>query len=475
MPDEECMHFPGIAYDGQIAWALMKHNNLVETSLVYKNASPSSMLLRKAETLAQHGSLNERQIEQLEGRFQVRLPRFERRIFNGTPWTDTTTTNLSGSGTVTLVSSSADTANTTITGLGEESDMAGRRGAGTDATRELLRTALTTEPVPEDEDVEASTEAEAEGTTEATETAAEADETAEVTADETASADEPVEAHTEVAPEVEAAAEPDASTDVAVEEVVSEAPEVEAEAEVATEAETETAEAEAVSEAAVADVSESTSTEPETKEGDQPSSESTRAEDVISDFANAAEQLAAALARNPDAFDSGALAVAARAERSVDIALIDAGCDTTAGSHVSRTYETRSRHLREALGGDLTVEAIRSLVGRANLGDTLYEELVKDAVAARTGVQGEAFNAPKYRDILMVARDVGYVKDEIASWKDMKKDRFTAGRSVVPRQPVDIKSKADERKTLPEAPATLPANNGRGAPAMGSILEPRKK
>lgn len=446
MPDEECSHFPGIAYDGQIAWALMKNNTLVETSLVYKNASPSSMLLRKAEALASRGSLSEAQIEQLEGRFQVRLPRFQQRLYT---FSTSTPTAIESS----LTSNTSSTANATVTVTGtEESDMAGRRRGGDNATRELAREALTAEPTPEQEDAaEAEAETEVETTDEASRTVEEQVETPEDEGEGEAE-DETESGETEdEAPEVEAEAEPE------VEESVEEP--------VAAEAEVPEAE---VSEEPEAEVSESADDE------EVATSETSRVEDVVADFGHAAERLAAALARNPDAFDSGALAVAARAERAVDLALIDAGCDTTAGGYVARTFETRSKHLNEALGEPMTVEAIRRLQANATLGETLYEELVKDAVAARTTSQGESFNKDKYRDLLMAARDVAYVKEEIDSWKEAKKDRFTPGRSVVPRQPVDVRSTKDERKTLPEAPAAA-GSKGRGAPSMSSILEPRKK
>lgn len=462
MPDEECSHFPGVAYEGQIAWALMKNNTLVETSLVYKNASPSSMLLRKAEALASRGSLSPAQIEQLEGRFQVRLPRYERAI-----WPVVTTSASNDTTTVQLVTTGTSNS-TTVSGT-EESDMAGRRRGGDDTTRELAREALTAEPVPEQDDA-----AEAEGEERETnpdtqpepqdqpDAGAETDADADAETDGDAAAEET----TADAPETGDAAAEDGEAAEGVSESPDAAEPAVAEADASEEAEA----PEATSEAATAEAPEVEATS-ESTEG---TPETTRAEDAIEEFAYSAERLATALVRNPDAFDSGALAVAARAERAVDLALIDAGCDTTAGGYVARTFETRSRHLNEALGEPLTVEAIRRLQASATLGETLYEELVKDAVAARTSVQGESFNAPKYRDLLMAARDVAYVKEEIDSWKEAKKDRFTPGRSVVPRQPVDVHSTKDERKSLPEAPAASGAK-GRGAPSMSSILEPRKK
>lgn len=81
---EKCEHFPGVEYkDAGVAWADMEDNDLLETSMVYKNASPGAMLLRKAEGLAVRGLLPAADIARIEERFAHALPRFERRVFTG--------------------------------------------------------------------------------------------------------------------------------------------------------------------------------------------------------------------------------------------------------------------------------------------------------------------------------------------------------------------------------------------------------
>lgn len=477
MPDEECNHFPGIAYDDgkgakQIAWALMKNNTLVETSLVYKNASPSSMLLRKAEALASRGQLSAKAIDQLESRFQVRLPRYQQRV-----WTQPVeTSGTAGVSNVISTTTNGSTWYTTVTAAGEETvqeelDMAGRRRGGDDAARELAREALTAEPEPTQEesaetDGEAVSDAEIQPTDAAPETDAPVSESVDET--EVAGTDEGAEEPTEAAAEAEAAEAPADETPETPDATEATEPETpDAVSEASEPAEEREAEAEVAAEAAAPAGEES--------EGDEdPKNESTREEDVVATFVAAADRLVSSLARSPDAFDSGQLAVTARAERAIDLALIDAGCDVTVGSHVARVFETRSKAISEQLGTPITVEAIRSLQARADLGDTLYEELVKDAVAARTGAQGESFNAPKYRDLLMSARDVAYVKEEIASWKDAKGARFTPGRQSTPRPVADVRPTKEELKRLPEAPAGL--GSTKASPARStSILEPRKK
>lgn len=448
MPDDECSHFPGIAYDDgkggkQIAWALMKNNTLVETSLVYKNASPSSMLLRKAETLAGRGQLDVRDIEKLEARFAMRLPRFTPSVF---PVSTTTNT------------ASASTANDIVVRFDaqvqEEQDMPSRRRGGDDATREAVREALTASPEPEEETTEAVSEApeSADLTSDAApepdpeETTTDADASTAETEDVTADGDA-VESTT---------TEPDAAESA-------DAPETtEAEADAT---ETPVAEGEAAAHTHEEDEAETT----------EITSESSREEDVVSAFVEAAERLASALTRNPDAFDSGLLAETARAEKQIDLALVEAGSDATVGSQVYRSFEVRSKKLTEALGEPLTVEAIRSLQGKAQLGDELFRELVKDAVAARVGAQGETFNSDRYKEVLLGTRDVAYVKDEIASWKSAKATTYSPGRSVVPRQPADVKPTPAERRTLPEAPAATIASKPKSdAPSM-SLIQPRKK
>ena len=81
-PDEiECRHFPGLAYEGSLCYAWMLDSALLETSWVYKNASPSSMLLRKAEEMASRGMIPVRELVRLEERIGQRLPRPERLVF----------------------------------------------------------------------------------------------------------------------------------------------------------------------------------------------------------------------------------------------------------------------------------------------------------------------------------------------------------------------------------------------------------
>jgi len=78
-PDDDagCSHFPGVDYKKEgVAWAWMMDSDLMETSLVYKNASPSAMLLRKAEQLAVRGMLPRSEIARVEERLRSAHPQF---------------------------------------------------------------------------------------------------------------------------------------------------------------------------------------------------------------------------------------------------------------------------------------------------------------------------------------------------------------------------------------------------------------
>ena len=88
-PDEDggCTHFPGVEYKSEgLAWAWMMDADLMETSLVYKNASPSAMLVRKAEELAVRGMFPKGEAARVEERLraaypQLRLPAHDRTVY----------------------------------------------------------------------------------------------------------------------------------------------------------------------------------------------------------------------------------------------------------------------------------------------------------------------------------------------------------------------------------------------------------
>ena len=94
--------------------------------------------------------------------------------------------------------------------------------------------------------------------------------------------------------------------------------------------------------------------------------------------------------------------------------------------------EARYRAIRDVLGEEPTVERIKGLVADAKLGHDLFDIELDKAVKARTAVDGENFNALKWRALLASARDLELVQNEIESWTKRKGDKFTDHRQVVP-------------------------------------------
>ncbi|MED0739013.1 hypothetical protein [Aneurinibacillus thermoaerophilus] len=86
--------------------------------------------------------------------------------------------------------------------------------------------------------------------------------------------------------------------------------------------------------------------------------------------------------------------------------------------------------LRNELGDAATIEGIRQLKKEAEQGRQYAADLIDKAVQARVRAQGEGFDAEKYRSMLVRANDLDFVKDEIKSYEEMAKQRFTPGRQT---------------------------------------------
>jgi len=123
--DEGCQHFPGVNYKKEgVAWAWMMDSDLMETSLVYKNASPSAMLVRKATELAVRGMLPTTELARVEERLQRRLPNFDRTVYpaanlEGLMTTERTETTVET--TVETIEEQVDTPDTPEGGITQES------------------------------------------------------------------------------------------------------------------------------------------------------------------------------------------------------------------------------------------------------------------------------------------------------------------------------------------------------------------
>jgi hypothetical protein len=90
--------------------------------------------------------------------------------------------------------------------------------------------------------------------------------------------------------------------------------------------------------------------------------------------------------------------------------------------------------IRNELGNLANVEGIRQLKREAEQGQQYVADLIDQAVQARTRAQGDRFDAEKYRQMLVRANDIEFVKDEIKSYEDETTQRFTAGRQTEKEQ-----------------------------------------
>lgn len=105
-PDEECRHFPGIEYKGDLSYAVMKHTSLLETSSVYKNASPGSLYLARATAMAEQGMIPRSDLRRVEEQVGMRLPRPKQLVF---PTGATSINSASGGYTTTTIQPEKET------------------------------------------------------------------------------------------------------------------------------------------------------------------------------------------------------------------------------------------------------------------------------------------------------------------------------------------------------------------------------
>ncbi|KGT40030.1 MULTISPECIES: hypothetical protein [Heyndrickxia] len=91
--------------------------------------------------------------------------------------------------------------------------------------------------------------------------------------------------------------------------------------------------------------------------------------------------------------------------------------------------------IRNELGEQATVEGVRALKKEAEQGRAYVADLIDQAVQSRVRAQGDKFNADAYKQMLARSGDIGFIKDEINSYQEMTKDRFTPGRQTNPDDP----------------------------------------
>lgn len=104
--------------------------------------------------------------------------------------------------------------------------------------------------------------------------------------------------------------------------------------------------------------------------------------------------------------------------------------------------------IRNELGEQATVEGVKQLKVEAEQGRLYAADLVDQAVASRTRAQGEGFNAESYKNMLVRAADLDYIKDEIKAYEEMAEQRFTPGRQTNPDDPNRSQGEGNEEEDI---------------------------
>jgi hypothetical protein len=365
-----CRHMPGVDYkDDGVAWALMRDNDLHESSLVFKNSSPSAMIMRKAEEMARRGMLANTDIVRLEERFAHRLPRHEQGVW--VPWSNGSSQTISGGTAVTAGSSPAPDP-------GKEKEMAttkrhaGHFHVGLNVDAEDIKGGhgadYDGDPGDEEQDPEAAAEMLAPGIL------------AELKAKEEEAKNPPAEGETP--PPEKAVPPPAASAEVEQRH------------------------------------------EGHTHDGDNkgghfktPPKISVKTTEKYAGLQYGDSILPAAKKDDEDEEEDRMPEARAMARNVL--------------GHLA-AVKARDAEIAEILGEPLGIDAIRRVARDAELGRNLFAERVERAVKARISVDGENFNPDKWRTLLTGSRDVELVQAEIDSWEKRREDRYTPGRQVKP-------------------------------------------
>lgn len=107
------------------------------------------------------------------------------------------------------------------------------------------------------------------------------------------------------------------------------------------------------------------------------------------------------------------------------------------------------RSIRSMLGGQATVDGIRTLQAQAKAGETYTRRMIDETVAAKTAVMGDAFTKEKadaYRQRLerMAGSDFDFITDEHENWTAQRKATFSGGRKVPAVNPNTDTGKSNE-------------------------------
>lgn len=86
------------------------------------------------------------------------------------------------------------------------------------------------------------------------------------------------------------------------------------------------------------------------------------------------------------------------------------------------------RSILKELGEDASIETVRSLKEKAEIGERAFNEKLDELVKARVAI-GQEFDQEKYKE-QMRSMDVDFIEDQIRLFEDIKKAEFKPGRQT---------------------------------------------
>lgn len=86
------------------------------------------------------------------------------------------------------------------------------------------------------------------------------------------------------------------------------------------------------------------------------------------------------------------------------------------------------RSILKELGEDASIETVRSLKEKAEIGERAFEEKLDELVKARVAI-GQEFDQEKYKE-QMRSMDVDFIEDQTRLFEDIKKAEFKPGRQT---------------------------------------------
>lgn len=96
------------------------------------------------------------------------------------------------------------------------------------------------------------------------------------------------------------------------------------------------------------------------------------------------------------------------------------------------------RSILKELGEDASIETVRSLKEKAEIGERAFEEKLDELVKARVAI-GQEFDQEKYKE-QMRSMDVDFIEDQTRLFEDIKKAEFKPGRQTQKQNDEDGKA-----------------------------------